>query len=360
MNELINYEVSTMKFWLGLYGMQSPRSYPRSLAWTYSEVVRHAIEAEKLGFDGFGVTEHHFWYDGYCPSLLPVLAAIARRTSKIELLTGALLLPLRDPLRVAQEAAIVDQLSRGRLTLAMGYGYRPEEYEGLGLEMKARGPRFSEGVEVLRLALAGDRFSFDGRYYRYQDVSLSPAAYTRPYPPMWLAGGSQPVTAERAGRLGVSYLAPAPALPLEHVRQLIQAYRKAWIEAGHPPEQSRVAVATDVALADTAEQAEQIVNEDLLPVYAEQLAGFGFVKDEQGAPVREIPDGHPIFQMLRDSFCIGTPGQVIEAIERYRALGCDVFIPRMVEANCRSERILGEMRLFAETVMPHFQEGTRS
>lgn len=344
-----------MKFWLGLYGMQSPRSCPRSLAWTYSEVVRHAVAAEELGYDGFGITEHHFWYDGYCPSLLPVLAAISRRTHSIELLTAALLLPLRDPLRAAREIAVVDQLSRGRLTLAMGYGYRPEEYEGLGLEMRARGPRFSEAVEVLRLALSGAPFSFDGKYYSYENATLTPPSYRPSGPPMWLAGGSQAATAQRAGRLGINYWVPAPGQPLEHVARLIDAYRQAWAEAGHPPEEARVAVATDVAVAETAEQAEQIVNQDLLPVYAEQLAGFGFVKDEQGVPVREIPDGHPIFQMLRDSFCIGTPAQVTEAVERYRALGCDVFMPRMVEANFRSDRILAEMKLFADSVMPRFR-----
>jgi len=345
-----------MKFWLGLYGMQSPRSYPRSLAWTYSEVVDHAVEAERLGFDGFGITEHHFWYDGYCPSLFPVLAAIARRTDRIQLLTGALLLLLRDPLRTAHEIAVVDNLSRGRLTLAMGYGYRPEEYEGLGLEMKARGARFSEAVKVLRLALAGSPFSFAGKYYNYENATLSPAAFNSPAcPPMWLAGGSQEATARRAGRLGLAYWAPGPALPLETVAHLIECYREAWKEAGHPAEQASFGVATDVALAETEEEAEAIVNQDVLPVYAEQLAGFGFIKDEQGLPVREFPEGHPVFKALRSSFCVGTPAQVIEAIERYRALGCDVFMPRMVEANFRSDRILGEMKLFAESVMPHFR-----
>ena len=346
-----------MKFWLGLYGMQSPRSYPRSLAWIYSEVVRHAIEAEKLGFDGFGLTEHHFWYDGYCPSLFPVLAAISRRTNRIGLLTGALLPLLRDPLRTAREIAAVDQLSKGRLILGMGYGYRPEEFQGFGMEMKARGPRYSEAIEVLRLALTGSAFNFDGKYYQYNNVTLSPAAYQGRCPPMWLAGGGHAATAERAGRLGLSYWAPGSGVPVEQVGLLVKAYRKAWNEAGHPPELARFGVATDVAIAETSEQAEEIVKQDLLPVFVEQLAGFGFLKDEAGVPVREIPDGHPIFEMLSHTFCVGTLKQVIEAIERYHTMGCNMFMPRIVEANFRSDRILAEMKLFAETVMPHFRNG---
>jgi alkanesulfonate monooxygenase SsuD/methylene tetrahydromethanopterin reductase-like flavin-dependent oxidoreductase (luciferase family) len=346
-----------MKFWLGLYGMQSPRSFPRSLAWSYSEVVRHAIEAEELGYDGIGITEHHFWYDGYCPSLFPVLAAIARRTNRIGLLTGALLPLLRDPLRTAREIASVDQLSRGRLILGMGYGYRPEEYEGFGLEMNARGPRYSEAIEVLRLAFSGSPFSFDGQYYNYKEAKLSPGAYEGRCPTMWLAGGGHEATAQRAGRLGLSYWAPGSGVPVEQVGLLIKAYKDAWDKAGHPPELAEFGVATDVAIAESEEQAEEIVTQDLLPVFAEQLAGFGFLKDEQGVPVREIPDGHPIFEMLRNTFCIGTPDQVIEAVERYHSMGVSMFMPRIVEANFRSERILKEMKLFAEDVIPHFNQG---
>jgi len=345
-----------MKFWLGLYGMQSPRTYPRSLAWSYAEVVRHAIEAERLGFEGIGITEHHFWYDGYCPSVFPVLAAIARRTNRIELVTGALLPLLRDPLQIAHEVAVIDQLSRGRMTVGMGYGYRPEEFEGFEIEMKSRGPRFSEAVQVMRLALSGSPFTFEGKHFQYNNACLPLTAYKGRCPDIWLAGGSFTATAKRAGRLGVSYWVPGTGTPLELVEELINAYREAWNEAGHPPGDMRFGLATDVAIAPSQEEAEEIINQDVLPVVAEQLAGFGFIKDENGVPVREIPDGHPIFDMLRSTFCTGTPAQVNEAVEKYHALGCNMFMARIVEANFRRDRILSEMKLFADTVMPHFSE----
>jgi alkanesulfonate monooxygenase SsuD/methylene tetrahydromethanopterin reductase-like flavin-dependent oxidoreductase (luciferase family) len=348
-----------MEFWVGLYGMQSPRTHPRSFAEMYAEVLEHAAEAERLGFDGFGLTEHHFWYDGYCPSLLPVLGAIARRTRRIKLVPGALLLPLHDPLEVAAEAAAVDHLSRGRLNLALGYGYRPEEYEGFGIEKKARGARISEAVEVLRRAFAGERLSFRGRFHSYDGVAVSARPFQTPHPPMWLAGGSQTATARRAGRLGLHYWVPGVALPLARVAELIAEYRQAAREAGAAAEGLKIAVATDVAIAESREEAERIVAEDVLPVYAEQLVGFGFIRDAEGRPLRELPADHPIFQVLVESFVTGTPDDVIAGIERYRALGCDVFMPRLVEANFRGPRILEEMRLFAEQVAPHFRKGGR-
>jgi len=349
-----------MKFWLGLYGMQSPRTYPRSLAWSYAEVVRHAIEAEKLGFDGIGITEHHFWYDGYCPSVFPVLAAIARRTSRIELVTSALLPLLRDPLQIAHEIAVIDQLSRGRMTVGMGYGYRPEEFEGFEIEMRSRGPRFSEAVQVMRLALSGSPFTFEGKHFQYENASLPVTAHGGRCPDMWLAGGSFTATAKRAGSLGLSYWVPGTGTPLELVEELINAYREAWDEAGHPPEDMCFGLATDVAIAPSQEEAEEIVNQDVLPVVAEQLAGFGFIKDEDGVPVREIPDGHPVFDMLQSTFCVGTPAQVTEAVGKYHALGCNMFMARIVEANFRRDRILSEMKLFADAVMPHFSGGAGS
>jgi alkanesulfonate monooxygenase SsuD/methylene tetrahydromethanopterin reductase-like flavin-dependent oxidoreductase (luciferase family) len=119
-----------MEFWYGLYGMQSPRVYPRSWARMYQEVVDHAARAEDLGYDSFWLTEHHFWYDGYCPSILPVLAAIARRTSRIGIGTGCLLLALHDPLRDAEDAAFVDVLSNGRLILGLAPGLSAGEIRG--------------------------------------------------------------------------------------------------------------------------------------------------------------------------------------------------------------------------------------
>ncbi len=346
-----------MEFCIGLHGMQSTRACPRSFTWMYNEVLRHAVEAEQMGFDGFALTEHHFWYDGYCPSLMPVLAAIARRTERITVLPLALLLPLRDPLRVAEEVAVLDLLSHGRLALGFGNGYRPEEFEGFELDRKGRGTRFSEQIEVLRAAFSGERFSHNGTYYTYTDVSLSPGPAQNPHPPLWLAGGSQAATARRAGRLGISLCVTGTGQTLEQIKVLVGEYKAAAEAAGVPESQQKFGIAVDTLVGETQADIDLSVEQDIVPVYAEQLVAFGFVREADGTPVRELPRDHPTFQFLLDSLVIGTPDQVVSRIKQFEDLGCSVFFPRLVEANFHSESILKHMKLFSDQVLPHFGSG---
>ncbi len=124
-----------------------------------------------------------------------------------------------------------------------------------------------------------------------------------------------------------------------------------------PQAQRAFGVAVDTLVGESRAELERSIEEDIIPVYSEQLVAFGFVREPDGTPVRELPRDHPVFDLLLDSFVIGTARQVIERIGRFRDMGCSVFFPRLVEANFRNERILHHMRLFAEQVMPHFREG---
>src|SRR5579875_891482 len=145
---------------------------------SFSELYRRhvdlCVEAEDLGFDTIWLTEHHFVEDGYSPSMLPLAAAIAARTRRIRIGTFVLLLPLHNPLRVAEDAATVDIISNGRLDLGLGQGYRVPEFTGFGVPRKERGARLEEGTEIIRRAWTEDGFSFDGRFNRLRNITLSP------------------------------------------------------------------------------------------------------------------------------------------------------------------------------------------
>jgi alkanesulfonate monooxygenase SsuD/methylene tetrahydromethanopterin reductase-like flavin-dependent oxidoreductase (luciferase family) len=177
---------------LGLWSGQ--RGDPR-------DAVPLARAAEEAGFDSFWVTEHHGMPDGYLPSPLTLLAALAPVTERIELGTGVLLAPLHHPLRVAEDAALVDRLSGGRLILGLGLGYAEHEYRAFAVDPAGRGARLAALVDLLRVA--GDGAPFSSPALGLHDVRVTPTP-ARPIP-IWL-GGYATGALRRAGRLADGHL----------------------------------------------------------------------------------------------------------------------------------------------------------
>ena len=190
---------------IGLFTAQLPASSKRSFEQEYRETLELVRLAERVGFDSAWVSEHHGSSDGYLPSLLPMLAALAAVTERIELGTGVVLTPLHDPLRLAEDAAVVDQLSGGRLLLGIGNGWREEEFRMFDASRAERGARTQETIEVLRRAWTGRRFSFEGRTLRYDRVRVTPQP-ARPGGPPILLGGYDRKAVIRAGRLADGYI----------------------------------------------------------------------------------------------------------------------------------------------------------
>ena len=193
-----------------LYDLRNPPSSGISNAEVYAETLAHIEAMEGLGFDVVWLTEHHFIDDSYLPATLTMAAAVAARTERVTIGTAVLLLPLHDPLHVAEEAAVVDLLSGGRLRLGLGLGYKLQEFEVFGVDRRHRRGLMEEGVEVIRRSWADGPFTFEGRHHRYHDLDVTPKPAQRPGPEIWLAG-RDPVPAERAARLGDGLIAtPGP------------------------------------------------------------------------------------------------------------------------------------------------------
>ena len=175
-------------------------------------MIEQIVYAEQLGFDTVWLPEHHFSPgDGYNPAPLTFAAAIAARTKKIKIGTWLLLLPLHHALEVAEQAAIIDIISDGRLILGLGLGYRKEEYEAFGVSRKHRASRMEEGLEVIRKALGTEQFSFSGRHYDLKDASVYPKPVQQPGPPIWVAGNSK-AAMKRAARYADAWHPVRPTL----------------------------------------------------------------------------------------------------------------------------------------------------
>ena len=198
----------TIEVGFGLITCQRYPGDPRSDSELYAEALDLAVLAEDLGFDSVWVSEHHFVDDAYMPSLMPVCAAIAARTTTIRIGTALLLAPLYEPLRLAEDAATVDLISGGRLTLGLGLGWRREEFEVLGVPMTERGDRLRDTVAVLRQAWSGTLVT-GGPTLPFPGVHVTPDPPTPGGPPIWIGALVEPAV-RRAGAIGDGFMSTSP------------------------------------------------------------------------------------------------------------------------------------------------------
>jgi alkanesulfonate monooxygenase SsuD/methylene tetrahydromethanopterin reductase-like flavin-dependent oxidoreductase (luciferase family) len=192
------------------YNFRNPPAWRRSSAALYNRILDQIAWADAAGFDRVTFPEHHFLEEGFLPSVMPVCAAVAARTKRMLIGTEILLLPLHHPVRMAEDAAIVDILSNGRLELTVAAGYREEEYAGFGMALKQRAGRMEECLQILRKCWTEDEFSFDGHYYQLKSVRVFPKP-VQPRGPRIILGGSSPEVARRAAQFadGMQPMNPA-------------------------------------------------------------------------------------------------------------------------------------------------------
>jgi probable F420-dependent oxidoreductase len=221
----------TVRVGIGLFTGQMPADSSRTFAQEYGETLELVRLAEAAGFDSAWVSEHHGASDGYFPSLLPMLAAFAASTERILLGTGIVLAPFHDPLRLAEDSAVVDQLSGGRLLLGLGIGWREEEFRMFGVPRGERAVRTEETIEILRRAWTSRRFSFEGRAFRYDRVRVTPPPVRPTGIPIYL-GGYADKAVRRAGRLADGYVADAAP---EDVQRYVSLVEESARGAGRDP-----------------------------------------------------------------------------------------------------------------------------
>ncbi len=191
------------------FDLRAPVDGPAPIADLYAAAVDMAVWAENHGALAAILSEHHASPDGYLPAPLVLASAMAARTTTLPITVAALLLPLHDPIRLAEDMAVLDIVSRGRVTYVAGLGYRPEEYAMFGRPLGDRGRRMEECLVALRTAWTGEPFEFEGR-----PVQVTPTPVT-PGGPLLMYGGGSVAAARRAARFGLSFFAQTSAPGLE-------------------------------------------------------------------------------------------------------------------------------------------------
>lgn len=338
-----------MKFGIW-YDFRNPEPWRQPWGHLYDALLEQISWADTLGFESVWLSEHHVTGEGYLPSLFPLLAAVAMRTTRMRLGTAVLLAPLHHPIRLAEDAAVVDQISHGRLELGLGPGYRPEEFAALGVPRSERGSRTDETIEILKLAWSAQPFSYHGEHFQFTDVTVAPPPAHLPHPPLWI-GGSSPASARRAARFNCNYM-PDSGAPPEVYRLYIDALRA----AGHAESGREHHIATNrvVYVCDDPEQGWREVGAHYLYVfnrYREWFAAAGDFPELGGALA--TPD-----LLSREMHWVGTPRMIVSAIEALqRRLPVDTLIFWAHPPGLDPEKSAHSLDLFAKQVLPHFSSG---
>ena len=318
----------------------------------YRDMLDCLPRAEELGYESVFVASHHVQPDGWCPSPLLALAAAAARTERMRLGTGALLVPLYAPFKLAEDVAVLDNLSGGRVVLGVAPGYVSEEFEAHGVARDGRVSRMEETLDILQAAWTAD------------GSTLSPRPLQRPHPPIWYAV-SAPRSLRRAAERG-SVLLPSPRHELSELREQYRIYDDACASAGFAPTERPVI--REVFVADSRARAEQLAAPGIEYLFRE-LYGARSAQGER--PLRTdagelVTDKRQVdFESLKNRFVIGDPEFAVRQIERYRdELGATELICWMHVPGVSGEDALRSVELFAREVMPALgspvASGTRS
>ncbi len=217
---------------LGLFTGQVPVGAARTFADEYRDMLELARLGEAAGFGSLWVSEHHGTADGYLPSLPVALGAMAAVTRRVRLGMGVALAPFQHPLRFAEDCAVVDQISAGRLVVGLAMGWREEEFRSFSIPLRQRVSRTTELVEVCRRAWSAERFSYDGRHFTFQEVAVTPKPAHRL---RVLLGGTVAGSVARAGRLGDGFLSSQWAAAPDAFLRRVEVFDQAVSESGREP-----------------------------------------------------------------------------------------------------------------------------
>jgi natural product biosynthesis luciferase-like monooxygenase protein len=350
-----------MKF--GLNFFPSFRPSDCSTAEYFAQCLRLAARADQLGFNSIKTVEHYFFdYGGHSPNPAVFLAAVAARTTRIRLITGAVIPAFNHPLKLAAELAMLDNLSNGRLDAGFGRAFIPKEFAVFGVDMEESRARFEEGIDIVTRLWTEDRVSYEGRFHRLQDVHLQPRPVQMPHPPVWIASIASEESFVWAGRRGYNVMIVPYAGSMERVRGLVRAYRAAWREAGHPPGREQVQSSLHCYVAGTRQEAVEGARprvERYIEVFSEAVSSWVGHRSPQYASYGRMVESiaqTTIESMLRDrQALIGAPDDVVEQL-RYHAEVFGEFEPSLqINFGGTSEGEAGRtLELFARHVMPHF------
>lgn len=327
----------------------------------FAECLRLAVLGEELGYDHVQIVEHHGTpYGGYSPDPVVFLAAAAALTSRIRLITGAVIPAFSHPAQLAGRLAMLDNISGGRLSVGFARAFLPHEFATFGVDIDTSRERFTAGIDACVRLWSGTDVTVDDGFHSFGPVTVLPPPLQRPHPPVYVASATNPVTCGDAGRAGYHLQAVPTVTTAERLREMIDAHRAGWRDAGHPG-------APDVQVKFTCyldeDRAEALAvaechERNYVAKMGGAVAGWATLRSAAYPGYEQFVDKVARYDfgtsLAADKVLAGTPGDVVGQLRRVRvALGEDIslscqFNPGTLDVDAAEHA----MRLFAEQVAP--------
>ena len=339
------------------YSLQAPPEFGVTPQQVYAEALEQIARADELGLHQVWLTEHHFMDDAYCPSPMIAAAAIAGRTKQIRIGQGVVLLPFYGhPLKLAEDAAVLDVLSGGRFELGIGRGYRPHEFAGFGMDQKERVSRTNEGIEIIRKSWAGERFSHSGKYYQVHDARLMPAPVQNPMR-LWLGAGT-PSSRRKVAQKGLPLLISL-VTNLEETIAEFADYTQSLLEFGHDPSHFPRALIREFYVADDSQRAWEEVKPYFLHVYQKVYCPpwVALYDTNADGSRRRVRDPHDPYiesdRFRKDRHIIGDPEACARELRRYKdEAKIDIMILRMQFPGQPMAQVMQSLDMLVNEVSP--------
>jgi natural product biosynthesis luciferase-like monooxygenase protein len=348
----------------GLNFFPSFRPEDSSTADYYAQCLRIAARADELGFSSIKTVEHSFYdYGGHSPNPCVFLSAIAARTRRIRLITGAVIPAFNPPAHLAGDLAMLDNMSRGRLDAGFGRAFLPKEFEVYGVPMSESRERFEEAIGLIQRLWTEERVTAEGRFWRFEDVRLMPRPLQKPHPPVWIAAISSEESFLYAARNGFNLMIVPYAGKPGQLQDYVRMYRRVWAESGHRPGAEQIQVAQFCYVAEDRDQARrgfERICRRYLETFADAVVSWKG-RNEADYPgydkmVASILATTPEKIIAQGGAFVGSPEDVVEQVRRCReSFGGEIEPSMQVNfGGSRDDEAFRTIELLAARVMPRF------
>ena len=350
------------------FGFNYFRDVPEAVD-IYEQTFREVQLEEKVGFKYHFVIEHQSASVGQCQTPTVYLAALARHTSTIRIGALIFLIPFYNPLRLAMDTAMIDQLSHGRLDFGAGMGAYDHEFRRWNLDYARKRESVPEALEIIRKAWTEESVTYEGKFWKYDKAVTLPKPYQKPHPPIWFPGSSKE-TLEYTVANGFSIGLGGAA---DQASETIQLWQSLWKEAGKTGPMPHAFITRGVYVAETDEQAYEEAAPHLPNAYTwgedYALEKFGIpalgtkslIESEKtpqrlrGAQTMDAMGSNIDYWIENDLALVGSPETVIRKLEESQsAIGFDVFGGRFRWGAISDDKVMNSLRLFGEKVIPAF------